>query len=278
VQSSINYTLPLYVEKLVLTGTAPLAGTGNSLKNTLTGNDGDNVLDGKGGNDTMAGGKGNDTYIVANAGDVVNESPGQGTDTIKSSISYVLPANVEKLELTGAGATSGTGNGLWNRLIGNGADNTLSGMGGSDFLDGKGGADDLVGGPGNDTFIYDPLDVSVDGGEGLRDQLRVSGSGVSINLDTLAGTVLSGIEVIDLRGSGNNSLSMSAASIEALLGTAAGDFVVQGNAGDTATSTDVWTLDGNPFHSGGREYQAYTSALTDVRLFVETGVELIMPT
>ena len=39
------------------------------------------------GADTMLGGTGNDTYVVDNAGDVVNETGGDGTDLVQASIS-----------------------------------------------------------------------------------------------------------------------------------------------------------------------------------------------
>ena len=94
----------------------------------------------------MLGGTGNDTYVVDNVGDVVNETDGDGTDTVLSSISFSLAdsvhaiGNIENLTLTGTGAINATGNGSDNVLIGNSGDNVLIGRGGADTLDGGGGA------------------------------------------------------------------------------------------------------------------------------------------
>ncbi|MFO1079552.1 MAG: matrixin family metalloprotease [Reyranellaceae bacterium] len=113
-------------------------GAGNDL---IGGFEGDDVLDGGTGADTLIGGIGNDTYIVDNAGDTVIENAGEGTDLVKSSISYTLGANLENLTLTGTANLSGTGTGLGNVIVGNSGDNLLNGAGGNDSLDGGAGRD-----------------------------------------------------------------------------------------------------------------------------------------
>ena len=126
----------------------------HQFNDTLKGGGGADRLDGAGGNDTLTGATGNDTYVVDSFGDVVTEEPGEGNDTIISSVSYLLPSNVENLTLS-PGATSGTGNDLDNVMIGNAPSNVLNGLNGNDTLDGGGDADVLVGGLGNDTYIVD---------------------------------------------------------------------------------------------------------------------------
>jgi VCBS repeat-containing protein len=154
VASSISYTLTDNVEALVLIGTAALDGTGNTLNNILVGNAAANQLDGRAGADTMSGGAGDDTYIVDNTGDSVNENAGEGIDSVRSSVSYVLGANVENLTLTGTGAINATGNALANVIIGGAGGNRLSGAGGNDTLRGGSGNDVIDGGTGTDTAVY----------------------------------------------------------------------------------------------------------------------------
>jgi Ca2+-binding RTX toxin-like protein len=150
VRSSVSYTLTENVENLVLTGHESVEGIGNALNNRLKGNDGsnfllgmdgDDVLNGGAGADRMAGGLGNDIYYVDDAGDSVIEVTEGGTDTVRSSISYALPDNVENLVLTGEGSLEGVGNDQDNRLKGNRGSNVLVGLEGDDILNGGGGSD-----------------------------------------------------------------------------------------------------------------------------------------
>ena len=164
VQASITYTLNDNLENLILTGRSAINGTGNALNNGLTGNKGANTLDGGLGADTMTGGLGRDSYFVDNVGDVVTESSRSVTeiDTVYSSISYTLGANVENLALTGTDAINGTGNALKNTLIGNSGDNTLSGGAGNDTLNGGEGTDLLSGGVGKDTYNLSETTAATD--------------------------------------------------------------------------------------------------------------------
>jgi Ca2+-binding RTX toxin-like protein len=155
--SSISYALPDGVENLRLAGRDHISGIGNAVDNLITGNDGNNLIDGSGGADRMAGGLGNDTYVVDNRNDKIVESAGQGIDTVQSSVTYSLGANIENLTLTGTGKIGGTGNTLANTLIGNSNTNSLSGGAGNDRLDGSHGSDVLTGGAGADSFVFSTI-------------------------------------------------------------------------------------------------------------------------
>ncbi len=153
VMASITYFLTANVENLTLTGTANIDGTGNGLNNVITGNSGNNTLWGQGGNDTMMGGAGDDTYVVEQAGDVVVENAGEGTDTVETKVSFSLAGtNVENLVMN----ISASGTHLTYTLTGSDGDNNIMGGNGQDTIIGGAGNDTLSGGADIDTFVFGP--------------------------------------------------------------------------------------------------------------------------
>ncbi|MCR6660024.1 MAG: calcium-binding protein [Asticcacaulis sp.] len=130
-------------------------GAGND---AINGGAGADVLIGGLGTDTLLGGTGNDIYYLDDFHDVVTESKGQGTDTVYSSVQYIMGGSyVENAILTGSLNSYAVGNALDNQLTGNSGNNNLTGGAGNDHLDGGAGADGLRGGLGNDTYYVDNL-------------------------------------------------------------------------------------------------------------------------
>jgi len=243
VNSSVTFSLGgQFVEVLNLTGTAAINGTGNGLANRLVGNgannvlfglDGNDRLDGGAGADRMRGGLGNDTFVVDNAGDIVEENDGEGTDTVEASISYSLVGRyVELLVLTGSASINGTGNGLANTLIGNGGNN---------LLNGNGGADSMRGGAGDDRYVVDNSgDVVVElNGEGhdvvessvtfslagqYAEELILTGSAAINGTGNSLANVLAGNSGNNLlRGEGGNDVLKGGLGMDTLAGGAGQD-------------------------------------------------------
>ncbi len=257
VYSSIGYTLGSYLEDLYLTGKDNIDGTGNSLSNILTGNagnntlyggKGDDLLNGRGGADHLFGGKGNDTYIVDNAGDVVDETGGDGVDLVWSTVDYTLVDGVENLSLNGTNAINGTGNSLNNILTGNDATNTLYGGDGNDTLNGGAGADILYGGKGDDTYVVDDVNDTVDETDGGVTDLGGVDTVVSWISFSLADTVhvkglvenlgLTGTANINGTGNDGNNVLVGNAGNNTLSGGLGNDRLYGGLGNDILTGGD----------------------------------------
>ena len=220
VQASATHTIGANIENLTLTGSGNINGTGNASANTIVGNSGNNTIDGQGGADTMSGGGGDDTFVVDNASDTVSEDLNEGTDTVQSSVTFTLGANIEHLTLTGSSNIDGTGNASANNITGNSGDNTLTGLGGADAFTGGGGTD-TVSYAGSAAVTVNLSTNTGTGGDAEGDTFSgISNIIGSSNADNLTGTT------------GNNRID-GAAGADTMTGLAGDDTYVVDDSSDT---------------------------------------------
>jgi len=207
---------------------------GGSGVDALIGGGGNDFLDGGTGADHLYGGTGNDTYYVDQAGDLVFENAGEGTDTVVATAGYYLYANIENLTLaTGAGDIFGVGNELANVITGNeGANLLIAGAGddvvhggaGVDSLFGQDGADHLFGDAGVDYLVGGNGDDVLDGGTGADALYGEDGNDTLIGGSDFQTDILVG-------GNGNDVLHGD---------SGLGDYdLMDGGAGDDAYYVDT---------------------------------------
>jgi serralysin len=234
---------------------------GNTLANKLYGmrgddsidaGAGDDWLDGGTGVDTLSGGTGNDTYVVDDANDQVIEGAAAGTDLVRVLATWVAPANVENILVSGDGDTGATGNSGANVMTGNSGANALNGLGGNDSLAGGGGSDTLDGGEGADTLDGGAANDSLLGGNGNDSLLGGAGN------DTISGGA--GKDTIN-GGAGKDTIVLNelpaAGQADSVVGFSAVDdtFQLLKTGMFTALAT-LGTLNGAAFWSGTAAHDA----------------------
>ena len=241
----------------------------------LTDNLGNDYLDGGEGADTMTGGEGDDRYIVDDSGDVIVENADEGYDTVETSFSYTLGANLESLSLWNeVTAIDGTGNALDNNISGDDFGNTLLGMDGDDVLTGSGGNDVLDGGNGSDTAYYYGLFEDfeafreADGSVTVVDSIGSQGQDTLHNIEQLIfsywDNVVVNVADLPLRGTSGNDVLTGAAGNDKLFGLEGDDRLI-GGAGD-----DV--LDGG---TGSSDVAVFTGTQASHTIATNSGVVTI---
>lgn len=226
---------------------------GNGGSDYLIGLDGDDYLSGgTGASNTLQGGLGDDLYVV-DANDTLIENAGEGTDSVRTSLSvFRLKDNLEHLTYTGSTAFTGLGNAAGNEIYGGEGGDTLMGYGGNDLLyGGAGAANTLIGGLGDDYYISRAVGDSMieQAGEGhdTVDTTRLTYV-LRDNFEDLIFT-LPGAAQVGFTGTGNalGNLIRGNNGIDVLSGLA-GDDVLRGmEAADTlrgGAGNDI--LDGGP--------------------------------
>jgi Ca2+-binding RTX toxin-like protein len=242
---------------------------GNDTISGLAGNDvlrGDEGVDsllGGAGNDTlfsgstdsateggsMAGGTGDDTYYVDAANSVVTEAAGEGTDTIRTSVSVSLAAGseVEVIRVADQASTNALtlgGSDIGNQMRGNAGNNVFRGGGGDDTMYGYGG-DDIyyVDSAGDRVFEY----------AGLGNDTILT----SINL-SLSSTQY--IEVLAVDGSAGLTLTGNLRA-NAISGNAGNDWLIGGDGDDTLAGRGG---DDTLFGGSGTDYVSFNLSTIDV--------------
>jgi Ca2+-binding RTX toxin-like protein len=159
------------------------------------------------------------------------------TDTLQTTITRTLSANVENLKLNGTDPINGTGNAGNNVLTGNSANNILNGGEGNDTLNGGAGNDTLIGGLGNDVYQVDSTTdvITENTGEGT-DTIQSSVTFSLAAFPNIENLTLTGFSTINGTGNAANNI---------LNGNTANNTLNGGDGNDTLNgNTGVDTLIG----------------------------------
>jgi Mg-chelatase subunit ChlD len=255
-------------------------GTGNDVGNARAGHD---HVDGGSGNDTLSGGAGNDYLEGGDGNDTLNGGDdsdllegGNNVDTLHGD------AGNDRVD-GGNDADQIFGDDGNDELFGGDGADTVNGGNNNDFLHGgttgnndDGDLDKFFGGAGDDWIDVDTADLGagrqIDGGTG-NDVLDISGS------DLTGSTGITGIEVINMEGAGNqDDVTLSASDV---LNIAGGNMLFIWGDGSGGADDDVsltggtWSQVGDNLASNGRTYDIF-QATNGALVAVDTDVEVAL--
>ncbi|CAC9637578.1 beta strand repeat-containing protein, partial [bacterium endosymbiont of Bathymodiolus sp. 5 South] len=175
-----------------------------------------------------------------------------------------------------------------NTLAGTSRDEIFVAGAGNDTLTGNGGMDVFNAGLGTDSILINASNITaleqtgtgnrarVNGGGGV-DTLKLDGADLTLDLTSISNTRIQDIEIIDIRGSGDNTLKLN---LNNLLdaSTSTNILKVLGDSGDTVNISDFVKAAGITKTEGGITYDVYTHGYANTNakaaLWIQQGISV----
>ncbi|WP_027187381.1 Calx-beta domain-containing protein [Desulfovibrio cuneatus] len=221
------------------------------------------------------------------------------TDALTGNAIYNIVNSNATLEVQVTDTYTGNGNAQW--IMGSGQAEKIDAGGGADVVRAGGGNDTITvnndakgeyfGDAGSDTFVVKPKTGivaaaadfgTIHGGNGTTDtevdSITLAGTGQTLSFTGWDGTKITGIEVLDITGTGDNNVLLdldAVTKLNAQRGDTTNPIRIVGNEGDTFTLTDAetWTATG-PETVNGANYYRLTNGSQE--LLVHESVRLVV--